>query len=146
MQTEVTLDPTLARDCHLLGELQGSLLLLMDNALLPWFIVVPRTQEVELCDLDPAVADPLQGAVRDLAAWVREHWQVDKLNIAAIGNVVRQLHVHVVGRRQGDYCWPGVVWGRPEKQAYSREQVAQIQEAVRAAFGADFVPTELSRP
>jgi diadenosine tetraphosphate (Ap4A) HIT family hydrolase len=145
MSADFTLDPTLARDCHLLGELRGSLLLLMDNALLPWFIVVPRTGEVELCDLDPAVAGPLQGAVRELSAWVREHWQVDKLNIAAIGNVVRQLHVHVVGRRQDDYCWPGVVWGRPEKQAYSREQVAQIQQAVQADFGTDFVRAELAR-
>ena len=61
-----------------------------------------------------------------IAEYVRSDASIDKLNVAAIGNVVSQLHVHIVGRRQDDYCWPDVVWGRPSEERYTPEAVTEI--------------------
>lgn len=136
--TDFTLDPVLARDCHELGDLNGHHLLLMDNSLVPWFILVPETTVTELCDLPDHVSEPLNTAVRQLCLHVRENWPVEKLNVAAIGNVVRQLHIHIVGRHHEDYCWPGVVWGRSEKSPYRLDQVDDIQSALRQSLGGSF--------
>ena len=135
LPNDFTLDPTLARDCHDLGELCGHHLLLMDNSLVPWFILVPKTDITELCDLPDDIGDSLNTAMRQLSRHVREYFPVQKLNVAAIGNVVQQLHVHVVGRHQQDYCWPGVVWGESEKQPYNLEQISQIQLDLQVSLG-----------
>lgn len=137
--TDFTLDPTLARDCHMLGELQGHCLLLMDNALLPWFILVPRTDIIELCDLPDELSASLNTAIRQLSRHVREQFPVEKLNVAAIGNVVKQLHVHIVGRNRQDYCWPGVVWGRSEREPYSLGQVDKIQNELHESLKSSFI-------
>ncbi len=71
-----------------------------------------------------------------VGSFVRAEFPVDKLNIAAIGNVVRQLHVHVVGRHAGDYCWPGVVWGTEPPARYTDAQVEGIRAlAARSLAG-----------
>ncbi len=137
-QTEFVLATRLAADCHQLGKFDSHLVLLMDNALVPWFILVPQTSITELCDLPDSVQQSLNSLVNRLCLHIRERWQVEKLNVAAIGNVVKQLHVHVVGRQQQDYCWPGVVWGRTEKQAYRSEQVEVIQADLLRYLGDGF--------
>jgi diadenosine tetraphosphate (Ap4A) HIT family hydrolase len=130
-----SLDPRLAADTHKLGELALSEVLLMDNALLPWFILVPRVSEIELFQLDEARRQQLFDETTALSSFVAEAFPVDKLNVAAIGNVVAQLHVHVIGRRQDDFAWPGVVWGRPEREAYTAIAVTDIRQHLAAAFG-----------
>jgi diadenosine tetraphosphate (Ap4A) HIT family hydrolase len=132
------LDPRLAADTHKLGELALSEVLLMDNALLPWFILVPRVTETELFQLDDSQRQQLFDETTALSAFVSNAFSVDKLNVAAIGNVVAQLHVHVVGRRRDDFAWPGVVWGRPEREAYLVTTVAGIQARLATEFGSDF--------
>ena len=129
------LDPRLAADTHRLGGLVLSELLLMDNALVPWLILVPRVAATELHLLDDATRRQLSDETTAVGAFVAGAFPVDKLNVAAIGNVVPQLHVHVVGRRRDDFAWPGVVWGRPERTAYSAEAVDGI--AARAAAELD---------
>lgn len=126
------LDERLANDCHRLTETETSLVLLMNNALLPWFILVPKTTETELIDLPVALQAQVMDEVRGLAGFVRTEFQIDKLNIAAIGNIVRQLHIHVVGRREGDYCWPGVVWGAEGREAYTTEAVNALRDRLLA--------------
>jgi len=133
--TGFRLDPQLARDCFVLGELGASLLLLVDDARVPWFIVVPRVAVTEICDLEAAQAAALLAQVNAVARFVQEAFPVDKLNVAAIGNVVSQLHVHVVGRRRDDFCWPGVVWGAPGREAYGAEEVARVRGMAAAALG-----------
>jgi len=64
--------------------------------------------------------------VNAVSKFVKDEFCVDKLNVAAIGNVVQQLHIHVIGRQHEDYCWPGVVWGRPEKTPYNKEAIKHI--------------------
>ncbi len=124
------LDAQLQRDCFLLGRLDFCQLLLMNNASVPWFILVPATALTEVIDLDASRQALLQVEINALAAFVRASFVTDKLNIATIGNVVRQLHVHVVGRRANDYCWPGVVWGTVPPERYTDEQLAQIRANV----------------
>jgi diadenosine tetraphosphate (Ap4A) HIT family hydrolase len=120
------LDSQLQKDCIVVGELEHSLLLLMDNALLPWFILVPKTDKIELYELTSDVQAGVWAEVNAVSKFVKDEFAVDKLNVAAIGNVVRQLHIHVIGRKHTDFCWPGVVWGRPEKTPYNKDTIANI--------------------
>ena len=120
------LDAQLQKDCLVLGELQHSLLLLMNNALLPWFILVPKTDKTELYELADDVQAGVWAEINAVSKFVKDEFCIDKLNVAAIGNVVQQLHIHVIGRQHEDYCWPGVVWGRPEKTPYTKEAIKHI--------------------
>ena len=129
------LDPRLAADTHRLGRLVLSELLLMDNALVPWLILVPRVAATELHLLDDATRRQLSDETTAVGAFVAGAFPVDKLNVAAIGNVVPQLHVHVVGRRRDDFAWPGVVWGRPERAAYPVDAVGTIRAQATAVLG-----------
>ena len=124
------LDAQLQRDCFVLGRLEFCQLLLMNNAGVPWFILVPETALAEPFDLDASRQALLQAEINAVASFVRESFGTDKLNIATIGNIVSQLHVHVVGRRKNDYCWPGVVWGTVPPERYTDEQLAQIRTNV----------------
>jgi len=120
----------LRRDCIVLGRMELCHLLLMNNASLPWFILVPETAATEVFDLTSTERAMLWDEVDRLAEYVRTQYPIDKLNVAAIGNVVSQLHVHIVGRRKDDYCWPGVVWGQPSEAQYSDEAIAEITRSV----------------
>ena len=124
------LDARLAEDCFELGRLDFCRVLLMNNADLSWFILVPETGHAEVCDLSDSERERLWAEVDVLSGFVREHYPVDKLNVAAIGNIVRQLHVHVVGRREDDYCWPGVVWGAEVKRHYKDEEVTAVRQSL----------------
>ncbi|MCP4996983.1 MAG: HIT family protein [Gammaproteobacteria bacterium] len=125
------LDSRLEQDCHLLCEVDQILVLLMDNALVPWFILVPRVEVEELYELTPERRASLDALIDRLSDFITTEFQVDKLNVAAIGNIVRQLHVHLVGRSEGDYCWPGVVWGRSERKTYTQDQVTAIAGKIK---------------
>ncbi len=131
------LDARLQQDCHVLGELQHSLLLLMDNALLPWFILVPRTDKTELYELPSEVQAGVLSEINIVSRFVKDAFCVDKLNVAAIGNVVSQLHIHIIGRQHEDYCWPGVVWGRPEKEQYKKEAIDHIMAKLKNSFAGE---------
>lgn len=139
----VDLDPRLAADCHRLGRLASTHLLLLDDGRWPWFILVPATAAVEVCDLEAAKRQAVWGQVHEVSLLVRTLFPVDRLNVAAIGNVVSQLHLHVVGRRRGDPCWPGVVWGVAGGEPYAAAEVARIRAAVAGHLGGRFVAADL---
>jgi len=124
------LDARLQQDCFRLGRLEFCQVLLLDNAAVPWFVLVPETGVAEICDLPVAQQQQLLRETSAVANFVRQTFVTEKLNIAAIGNIVRQLHVHVVGRRAGDYCWPGLVWGTVPPERYTDERLAQLRENV----------------
>jgi diadenosine tetraphosphate (Ap4A) HIT family hydrolase len=110
---EFAVHPRLLADCHQLGRLALCRVLLNRNATLPWFILVPEVGQeiVELHELGGVRRQQLATELDLVATFTKARFDVAKLNIAAIGNIVQQLHVHVVGRRPDDPCWPGVVWG-----------------------------------
>ena len=109
--TEFALHPTLAADSYLLGQVGAVQVRMHRSAQFPWFLLVPEDPATELHELPPALRAELQALADRVGRFVLKHWRCDKLNIAAIGNVVPQLHLHVIGRRQDDALWPRVVWG-----------------------------------
>ncbi len=136
------ISPQLQNDCFSLGMLGDNQLLLLNNALVPWFILVPHTDVTELFELDD---ETRLGLVRDsdtLAGFVKQVFNCDKINVASIGNVVSQLHLHVIGRRHNDFCWPGVVWGREEREEYTDEAVKEITASLLANLDGQFVLSE----
>ncbi len=125
-----TLDPQLQTDCFILSEGSNSLLLLFNNSLVPWFILVPKTDKTEWYQMDVHLQEIVQQQLNELSDYIQHEYQVDKLNVANIGNIVSQLHIHVVGRYKNDYCWPGVVWGSEGKKAYTAGEVTAILQRV----------------
>ena len=125
------LHPRLAAGCFDLGTKCGCRVLLKDNALFPWVIVVPEVEEgvEDLHQLDPDRWGDVMVVIRSLSCFVSEHFRPDKLNVACIGNQVRQMHIHIVGRSPGDPAWPGVVWAFEGKQPYTPEAAEAIREA-----------------
>ena len=132
------LDPRLANDCLVLGKLNISLLLLVNNSLLPWFILVPKTPVTEMTDLSPSDQADLLEEINLLSAFVKGNFNISKLNIAAIGNIVSQLHIHIVGRDPSDFCWPNVVWGTNERELYTADKIDEITAALSEQLGVKF--------
>ena len=131
---DFTLAPQLKEDCFILSEGPGSLLLLLDNSLVPWFILVPKTDKTEWYQLDGVQQDIIQQQINELSRFIQQEYQVDKLNVASIGNIVSQLHIHVVGRYKNDFCWPDVVWGAKEKRSYAPDEVGAISRRINQAL------------
>jgi diadenosine tetraphosphate (Ap4A) HIT family hydrolase len=131
------LDPRLAVDSHLLAEGPLSQLRLMDDLRFPWLLLVPQVAGAsELADLDAAQQAQLLAEV-DRANRALRAWQAcDKLNLGALGNIVRQLHVHVIARVEGDAAWPGPVWGHGVRVARDEEGAAALIAALRHALTA----------
>jgi diadenosine tetraphosphate (Ap4A) HIT family hydrolase len=132
--------PRLLEDCHWLGRFGLSHVLLHRNASVPWFILVPQVgpEIVDLHELDASQRRLLDEEIDSVATFVKQEFGARKLNIAAIGNLVPQLHVHVVGRHEGDPCWPRVVWGNlPEGPAWPPERVPAIAHALAGVRALD---------
>ncbi|MBF0264942.1 MAG: HIT family protein [Gammaproteobacteria bacterium] len=122
------LDERLKEDCHILLEEQSFYLLLMDNVLIPWFILVPKTDKTELFQLTVEQQRNYLEQTNCIAAFISSDLKADKINIGAIGNIVKQLHIHIIGRFINDPYWPGVVWGRDQKQAYSKKEFENLKQ------------------
>ncbi len=126
--TDSALDPRLAEESVLLTQWPLSRLLLRDERRFPWLVLVPRVERArELSDLTaPARAQVME----EIAAATRlllDRTQAEKINVGALGNIVSQLHVHVVGRRADDPAWPGPVWGFGTRQPHAPEALAHLR-------------------
>lgn len=133
------LDPRLQQDTLPVGDFPLCRLLLMNDANYPWFILVPRREEVsELFQLDVLDQQSLWQEATMLAETLKDAFGADKMNIATLGNVVSQLHVHVIARRRDDPAWPAPVWGRLPAQPYGDEQVLAIKDRLRLVLAENF--------
>ena len=104
------LNNKLAEDTLLLGRWAGCQVLLMNDQRFPWLIVVPEVEgAVELYDLDPALE--ILTTINTLSQALANHTQAQKMNVAALGNMVPQLHIHIIARFADDAAWPNPVWG-----------------------------------
>lgn len=128
----VKLHPQLVNDCFEMGYVDTSLLLLHKNALVPWFILVPDTTENELFKLSPALQASVSEETRMIARFTEQHFNADKLNIATIGNIVPQLHIHIIARHTNDFCWPNPVWGQSQFSEYSDNDVPSLKQELIA--------------
>ena len=118
--TTWSLHPQLAADTTPVGDLALARVLLANDANYPWLILVPRRPGLtELIDLEPNEQVQLIGEIDAAARVLKAITECEKLNIAALGNVVAQLHVHVVARRHSDAAWPKPVWGAAPPTAYN---------------------------
>ena len=128
---EFKLDPRLESDCFILSESDQFLVLLMNNSLVPWFILVPKTDKTELFELDETMHSRVFNVTRQISKFVKNEYKPDKLNVAAIGNIVKQMHIHIVGRYKSDAYWPGVVWRAGEKETYKEVEVKKIKKILK---------------
>lgn len=129
-----TLDPRLAGDTHRIADLALSRLLLMDDARYGWLILVPRRPGLrELGDLPRADQHQLLDEIETARTALAALGAYDKLNLGALGNIVEQLHVHVIARRRGDDAWPDPVWGHGTRRAHAP---AALEDRLRRLRGA----------
>ncbi|MGO0999645.1 HIT domain-containing protein [Lysobacter sp. CA196] len=131
------LHPQLADDTHPVAQFELSELRLMDDANHPWLILVPRVDgAVELIDLDEPQQLALTREVARASRALQTAFKPYKLNVAALGNLVPQLHVHVIARYREDIAWPRPVWGMASAQPYSPEilvqRIRRLQDALPA--------------
>ncbi len=129
--TTFVLHPRLRQDCHHLGALSATRLLLHRNAAVPWFILVPETDRDNLLDLPVQQRNEVLSDCKRVSDYLTGSLGCTKVNVAWIGNLVPQLHVHVIGRSPGDPCWPMPVWGRlKEGETYTAEQVEVLKSGL----------------
>lgn len=139
----IELHPQLEKDTVLLGQFLLSKLLLVRDANYPWLILVPAREAVsEIFQLDEADQQQLQRESSCIAQLLSEEFKADKINIAALGNIVPQLHVHHIARYENDIAWPGPVWGAHPAKDYSESElttiISKVKEALAQRF--DFLP------
>jgi len=136
MESGWSLHPQLERDTVGLGDLPLARVLVNNDANYPWLILVPRRPDlVEVIDLDDAAQAQLMTEVTRVARALRDVTSCQKLNIAALGNMVPQLHVHVIARFRNDPAWPMPVWGVVPRRAYEREELETFITPLRAKLG-----------
>ncbi|MDX5378569.1 MAG: HIT family protein [Halomonas sp.] len=131
--SSVALDERLVRDSYPVAELPLCQLRLMDDTRFPWLILIPRRSGVsEVFDLEAADQRQLWHEVGEVGRMLKTLTQADKINVANLGNVVSQLHVHVVARQRDDDAWPGPVWGHGAPQPYDRNDLASRRDYLLA--------------
>lgn len=133
MPTKFSVDSRLASDTSEIDDLALCRILLMNDARFPWVILVPkRVGVIEILDLGEFDRTLLMREIAQIAAALRGITDCDKLNVAALGNVVAQLHVHVVARFRHDAAWPRPVWAQGQPQPYEPEAREKLVARLRA--------------
>lgn len=134
-----SLHPQLLADCVEIGRFPLCRLLLMKDGNYPWFILVPEREDVtEIFQLDEQDRQQLLDESCHLAEVLKDVFAADKLNIAALGNMVSQLHLHHVVRYRSDVAWPAPVWGKFAQAECGADLVAQRIDRLRGVLGLDF--------
>ena len=137
------LDTRLQEDTWLIGDFPLCRLLLSNDSNYPWFILVPRREGItELFQLDDADQQRMWAETTALARVLKELFDADKMNVATLGNVVSQLHMHVIVRYQADVAWPGPVWGKHPAKPYAPADVRAIRDRLASALDASFTISE----
>ena len=130
------LHPQLDQDTVAITTLGLSRVLLMNDSRFPWLILVPEQPGVsEIHDLGPGDRALLMEEIARTSAVLKDLFNAQKINVGALGNMVPQLHVHVVTRNRGDAAWPGPVWGHGEPVAYGAGELAAMVEKLAKALG-----------
>ena len=131
-----TLHPRLEAGTHPLGFIHGCHILLKNNAAFPWILIVPEVEDgiEDLHQLSPERYAEVAFLIRSISNFISDHFQPEKLNIGCIGNIVRQMHIHIVGRSESDPAWPGTVWASDAKKTYSEEEIESIRTAAKKAL------------
>jgi len=130
------LHPRLEQDCIAIGRFELCRLLMMNDSQYPWFILVPERADLqEIYQLNKAERELLTEESSYLAENLAALYKADKMNIAAIGNRVPQLHIHHIVRYQVDKAWPAPVWGKFDAVPYTERQIADNLTRIKAQLG-----------
>lgn len=133
------LDERLKNDTCLVGDLPLCRVLLMNDSRYPWLILVPRQADIsEVFQLSAPQQQTLWQETTQVAHALNTLFAADKMNIATLGNVVNQLHMHVVARMRNDAAWPAPVWGKGTAEPYSAEQIQLLRQQIGTALGETF--------
>ncbi len=131
MLEQFTLHPQLANDCFEIAELPLCKLLLCNDSAYPWFILVPRVEDItDIYQLDWQQQQQLLNESSLLSELLMQAFAGDKMNVAALGNVVEQLHVHHVVRFKKDVSWPKPIWGQQPLTPYTEDELEQIKAKI----------------
>lgn len=131
----IKLHPQLEKDCIVLGEFKLCSLLLLNDANYPWFILLPRRENIcEIHQLAEADQQQLMTESMFFSRCLEQVFCPDKINIAALGNVVPQLHIHHIARFSSDACWPAPVWGATTPRPYQLKQIETIKNQLFEYF------------
>lgn len=129
--TMLDIHPQLLDDCHFLGSMPATEVLLHRNASLPWFILVPDTRLPDFLDLPEEHREAVLADCSHVSSFIKQVLGLPKVNFAGLGNVVPQMHLHIIGRAPVDPCWPQPVWGNLEgSEAYSLAQLRDWQQTL----------------
>lgn len=135
---EFSLHPQLAQDTVAIGDLALSRLLIHKDANYTWLVLVPRRVGItEIVDLDANAQSQLMNEISDVSRALKDVTRCDKINVAALGNVVSQLHVHIIARRKTDAAWPRPVWGTVPPIAYHDRYLQALIGTLRSKLGLD---------
>ena len=127
-----SLHPQLAKDTIDIGDLPLSRVLVIKDANYPWMLLVPRREgAVEIIDLDEVAQGQLMTEIARVSRALKDITKCDKLNVAALGNMVPQLHIHLIARRTSDVAWPRPVWGVAPPLPHDAEEVQHFISAIR---------------
>lgn len=130
-----SLHPQLAADSHEILSTPHCALRLMEDARYLWLLLIPLHPDCrEWHNLPPAMAHTVLDELRAVSQWAERHAEADKMNIGALGNMVPQLHIHIIARHMTDFAWPKPVWGLGTPQPYSDAERQHIIEAGRSAL------------
>jgi diadenosine tetraphosphate (Ap4A) HIT family hydrolase len=133
-----SLDPRIEADSYAIGDLPLCHVRLANNADFPWVLLIPRQTDLrEIYQLSVTDQRQLMVECSHFSKAMAEAFQADKMNIGALGNMVAQLHLHVIVRWQGDICWPGPIWGQHDVTTMTTDQQAERQR-IMAAILADW--------
>ena len=128
------LHPDLKRDGILIGRFPLCQVLLINDSKYPWFVLVPQLENLcECTDLDEEQHQTFWAESRALSIGIMRVFAGDKLNVAALGNMTPQLHVHHIVRYKDDAAWPSPIWGKHPLKPYSDQEIEQVQEKIAAA-------------
>jgi diadenosine tetraphosphate (Ap4A) HIT family hydrolase len=138
--TDWQLDPKIAAETIPVGDLALTRVLLATDANYPWLILVPRRPGlIEIIDLEQTAQVQLMGEINVAAHILKSTTKCEKLNIAALGNVVAQLHVHVVGRHHSDPAWPKPIWGVVPPIAYDAGVRDGLVDTLRRGLQIEYI-------
>ncbi|MDA9573874.1 HIT domain-containing protein [Rickettsiales bacterium] len=123
------LDKKLQKDCIFIKDLELSQLLLMNDSNYPWLILAPRKNNLtEIIDLDQDDQIILLSEINYVSKILKKHLNVDKINIASLGNIVSQLHIHIIGRYFNDVSYPKPIWGQVDSVEYNEIKISNFKE------------------
>ncbi len=136
MNAKFTLNSSLAAGSIAVVTLDLCVVRLMNDANYPWLVLVPQLPDaIEIVDLDRDTRHLLMDEIAKASEVLRSVTGAEKLNVAALGNQVSQLHVHVIARFRGDDAWPDPVWGAVPRKHYAQDAGADLVEKLADAFG-----------